>query len=79
MTTFKKLSCSYKYCVIATGEYDIYADKVMANEWDDAAGQAIAENAGAIVTSLDGKTFKYGKENYKNPTILIRRSKNLNA
>ena len=79
MTTFKKLSCSYKYCVIATGEYDIYADKVMANEWDDAAGQAIAENAGAIVTFLDGKTFKYGKENYKNPTILIRRSKNLNA
>ena len=79
VTSYKKLSCSYKYCVIATGEFDLYADKVNANEWDDAAGQAIAENAGAIVTTLDGKFFKYGKENYKNPTILIRRSKNLDA
>ena len=78
MTSFKKLSCSYKYCVIATGEFDIYADKVRANEWDDAAGQAIAEHAGAIVTTLDGELFEYGKEDYRNPTILIRRSKNLN-
>ena len=79
MTSFKKLSCSYKYCVIATGEFDIYADKVRAREWDDAAGQAIAEHAGAIVTNLDGKLFKYGKEDYRNPTILIRRSKKLNV
>ena len=34
-------------------------DKVRANEWDDAAGHAIAESAGAIVTSLDNKSFKY--------------------
>jgi len=79
VTSFRKLSSSYKYCVIATGEYDIYVDKVRAKEWDDAAGHAIAENAGAIVTSLDNKSFKYGKEDYKNPTILIRRSKNLNV
>ena len=79
VTSFRKLSSSYKYCVIATGEYDLYADKVKAKEWDDAAGHAIAEGAGAIVTSLDNKSFKYGKEDYKNPTILIRRSKNLNA
>ena len=79
VTSFRKLSSSYKYCVIATGEYDLYVDKVRANEWDDAAGHAIAESAGAIVTSLDNKSFKYGKEDYKNPTILIRRSNNLNA
>ena len=79
VTNWYKLSSSYKYCVIATGEYDLYVDKVRANEWDDAAGHAIAESAGAIVTSLDNKSFEYGKEDYKNPTILIRRSKNLNA
>ena len=79
VTSFRKLSSSYKYCVIATGEYDLYVDKVRANEWDDAAGHAIAESAGAIVTSLDNKSFEYGKEDYKNPTILIRRRKNLNA
>ena len=78
VTSFRKLSSSYKYCIIATGEYDLYADKVRAKEWDDAAGHAIAESAGAIVTSLDNKKFKYGKEDYKNPTILIKRSNNLN-
>ncbi len=79
VTSFRKLSSSYKYCVIATGEYDLYVDKVRANEWDDAAGHAIAESAGAIVTSLENKSFKYGKGDYKNPTILIRRNKDLNV
>ena len=64
--------------MIATGEYDLYADKVRAMEWDDAAGHAIAESAGAIITSLDNQSIKYGKADYKNPTILIRRSENLN-
>ena len=53
--------------------------EVRAKEWDDAAGHAIAGNAGAIVTTLDGKSFKYGKEDYKNPTILIKRNEILNA
>ena len=79
MTSFRKLSSSYKYCVIANGEFDIYADKVRANEWDDAAGHAIAEHAGAFVTDLENNYFEYGREDYKNPTILIRRSDNLNA
>ncbi len=76
-TSFRKLSSSYKYCVIANGEYDLYVDKVRAKEWDDAAGHAIAEGAGAIVTSLESEKFEYGKSDYNNPTILIRRSENL--
>ena len=43
---------SYKFCVIATGEYDFYAAKKERNEWDYAAGHAVAENAGAIITTL---------------------------
>ena len=73
-----KMASSYKFCVIATGEYDIYAAKERANEWDYAAGHAIAENAGAIIKTLEGNPFLYGKEDYKNPSLLIRRSKNLN-
>ena len=73
-----KMSSSYKFCVIATGEYDIYAARERANEWDYAAGHAVAENAGAIIKTLDGKPFLYGKEDYKNPSLLIRRSENLN-
>ena len=73
-----KMASSYKFCVIATGEYDIYAAKERANEWDYAAGHAVAQNAGAIIKTLDGKKFLYGKENYKNPSLLIKRSENLN-
>ena len=40
---FLKISSSYKYCLIANGEYDLYVDKVRANEWDDAAGMLLKE------------------------------------
>jgi 3'(2'), 5'-bisphosphate nucleotidase len=73
-----KMASSYKFCVIATGEYDIYAARERANEWDYAAGHAIAQNAGAIIKTLDEKPFLYGKEDYKNPSLLIKRAENLN-
>ena len=73
-----KMASSYKFCVIATGEYDIYAARERANEWDYAAGHAIAQNAGAIIKTLEEKPFLYGKKDYKNPSLLIRRAKNLN-
>tara|TARA_B100000963_G_scaffold302232_1_gene275079 strand:+ start:698 stop:1477 length:780 start_codon:yes stop_codon:yes gene_type:complete len=72
-----QMASSYKFCVIASGEYDIYAARERANEWDYAAGHAVAENAGAIIKTLDGKPFLYGKEDYKNPSLLIKRSENL--
>ena len=78
VTSLVKMASSYKFCVIATGEYDIYAARERANEWDYAAGHAIAQNAGAIIQTLDEKPFLYGKEDYKNPSLLIKRSKNLN-
>ena len=71
------MSSSYKFCVIATGEYDIYAARERANEWDYAAGHAIALHAGAIIKTLEGEPFLYGKEDYKNQSLLIRRSENL--
>ena len=73
-----KMASSYKFCVIATGEYDVYAARERANEWDYAAGHAVAQNAGAIIKTLDEKLFLYGKEDYRNPSLLIKRSKNLN-
>jgi len=77
VTSIVKMASSYKFCVIASGEYDIYAAKKRANEWDYAAGHAIAQNAGAIIKTLDEKPFLYGKEDYKNPSIIIKRSENL--
>ena len=78
VTSIVKMASSYKFCVIATGEYDIYAARERANEWDYAAGHAVAQNAGAIIKTLDEKPFLYGKEDYANPSLLIKRSENLN-
>ena len=78
VTSIVKMASSYKFCVIATGEYDVYAARERANEWDYAAGHAIAQNAGAIIKTLDEKPFLYGKEDYRNPSLLIKRAKNLN-
>ena len=78
VTSIVKMASSYKFCVIATGEYDVYAARERANEWDYAAGHAVAQNAGAIIKTLDQKPFLYGKEDYRNPSLLIKRSKNLN-
>ena len=78
VSSIVKMASSYKFCVIASGQYDIYAAKERANEWDYAAGHAVAEHAGAIIRTLEGKPFLYGKEDYKNPSILIKRSINLN-
>ncbi len=77
VTNIVKMASSYKFCVIATGEYDIYAAKERANEWDYAAGHAIAQNAGAIIKTLDEKPFLYGKEDYRNPSLLIKRAEKL--
>ena len=78
VSSIVKMASSYKFCVIATGEFDIYAAKERANEWDYAAGHAVAQNAGAIIKTLDDKPFLYGKEDYRNPSLLIKRAKNLN-
>jgi len=77
VTNIVKMASSYKFCVIATGEYDVYAARERANEWDYAAGHAVAQNAGAIIKTLDEKPFLYGKEDYRNPSLLIKRAENL--
>ena len=79
VTSIVKMASSYKFCVIATGEYDIYAARERANEWDYAAGHAVAQNAGAIIKTLDEKPFLYGKEDYGNPSLLIKRAENLDV
>ena len=72
-----KMSSSLKFCVLAAGEADIYAAKARAFEWDIAAGHAILEHAGGVVTTLDEKSFLYGKDQFKNLPIIAKRSQNL--
>ena len=79
VTSYTPMHSSYKFCVIATGEFDFYAAKERAYEWDYAAGHAVAENAGAIITTLENNSFKYGKDDYKNLSLMIKRNKVLDV
>ena len=77
VTEHVRMKSSLKYCVIATGEFDGYVAEPRACEWDIAAGHAILENAGGIVTDFNGNEITYGKKDFKNPSIILKRSKNL--
>ncbi len=77
VTEHVRMKSSLKFCVIATGEFDGYVAEPRACEWDIAAGHAILENAGGIVTDLNGNEITYGKKDFKNPSIILKRSKNL--
>jgi len=72
-----KISSSFKFCVLAAGEADIYAAIARACEWDIAAGHAILIHSGGFMTTHDEKEFLYGKENYKNLPIIAKRSDDL--
>ena len=74
---FTKMKSSLKFCVIASGEYDFYAAEPRAHEWDIAAGHAILKNAGGIVTDFNGNEIKYGKKNFINTSLILRRGANL--
>ena len=69
-----KMKSSLKFCVIATGEYDLYVAEPRACEWDIAAGHAILKNAGGIITDFENKEILYGKKDFKNPSLILKRS-----
>ena len=74
---YLKMKSSLKFCVIATGEFHVYAAEARANEWDIAAGHAILKNSGGTVTDLDGKEILYGKNGFKNPGIILKSTADL--
>ena len=71
-----RMKSSLKFCVIASGEYDGYVAEPRAHEWDIAAGHAILKHAGGSVTDFNNKEVLYGKENFKNSSLILK-SKNL--
>ena len=71
-----RMKSSLKFCVIASGEYDGYVAEPRAYEWDIAAGHAILKHAGGSVTNFVNEEVSYGKEDFKNPSLILK-SKNL--
>jgi len=71
---FVAAGSSLKFCLVATGEADIYPRHGRTMEWDTAAGHAVLAAAGGSVTTIDGKPFVYGKtdEKFANPYFVAR-------
>lgn len=62
---------SLKFCLIATGEADIYPRLGPTMEWDTAAGHAVLNGAGGEVIRFDDHTpLSYGKRDYANPFFI---------
>jgi 3'(2'), 5'-bisphosphate nucleotidase len=64
---FRPAGSSLKLCLIAAGEADLYPRLGTTMEWDIAAGHAVLSAAGGRVECADGKPFRYGKPDYRNP------------
>tara|TARA_R110000796_G_scaffold1960_1_gene7883 strand:+ start:436 stop:1233 length:798 start_codon:yes stop_codon:yes gene_type:complete len=62
---------SLKFCLIATGEADLYPRIGRTMEWDTAAGHAVLKGAGGAVVRFDDLTpLKYGKADFANPFFI---------
>lgn len=67
----KSAGSSLKFCLVATGEADIYPRVGRTMEWDTAAGHAVLAGAGGRVVRFDDHTpLTYGKEGYANPFFI---------
>jgi 3'(2'), 5'-bisphosphate nucleotidase len=67
----KSAGSSLKFCLVATGEADLYPRLGRTMEWDTAAGDAVLRGAGGHVVRFDDhKPLAYGKPGWDNPFFI---------
>jgi 3'(2'), 5'-bisphosphate nucleotidase len=68
---FASAGSSLKFCLVASGEADLYPRLGRTMEWDTAAADAVLRGAGGrMVRFADHGPFTYGKAGYENPFFL---------
>lgn len=71
---FVSAGSSLKFCIVAEGKADVYPRFGATMEWDTAAGQVIAEQAGVSVVEMDTKRpLLYNKQSLLNPWFMASR------
>lgn len=60
------MGSSTKFCLIASGQADVYPRMSPTMEWDSAAGDAILRAAGGMVLDSSGGPLQYGKPEFRN-------------
>jgi len=67
----KSAGSSLKFCLVATGEADLYPRLGRTMEWDTAAGHAVLAGAGGEVVRFNDLTsLTYGKPGFENPFFI---------
>ena len=67
----KSAGSSLKFCLVATGEADLYPRLGRTMELDTAAGHAVLAGAGGQVVRFDDHSpLSYGKPGYENPFFI---------
>jgi myo-inositol-1(or 4)-monophosphatase len=54
-------STAYRMCLVAAGEFDAAVAPVRKSDWDVAAGDLIAREAGCFVGDHNGRAFRYNR------------------
>lgn len=68
---FKSAGSSLKFCLVATGEADLYPRLGRTMEWDTAAGDAVLRAAGGRTVRFDDHApLLYGKPGHENPFFI---------
>jgi 3'(2'), 5'-bisphosphate nucleotidase len=71
VSEFAAAGSSLKFCLVATGEADLYPRLGRTMEWDTAAGDAVLRGAGGHVVRFDDLTpLAYGKRGFENPFFI---------
>ncbi len=71
---FISAGSSLKICLVAEGKADMYPRMGPTCEWDTAAGQAVAEMAGAkLLDFKTGEPLRYNRSDILNPWFIVRR------
>jgi 3'(2'), 5'-bisphosphate nucleotidase len=68
---FKSAGSSLKFCLVATGEADLYPRLGPTMEWDTAAGEAVLRAAGGEVVEFESRQpMRYGRAGRRNPFFI---------
>ncbi len=67
------LGSSLKICLVAEGKADLFPRLGLTSEWDTAAAQCVLEQAGGLLTDLQGNALVYNsKDSLLNPEFFAR-------
>ncbi len=77
---FVSAGSSLKFCLVAEGKADLYPRLGPTMEWDTAAGQVVAQCAGArVVNHQTGDELSYNKASLLNPWFIVERERTGNG